>query len=139
MTGSANDTALSDHLRGLESQLLRGDIRKDSQKMKALLSEEFREFGQSGKTYDRDGVIALCAGECTEGRSFDLADFRADLISPDTALATYRVTVTMKGQSRQSLRSSVWRKHGQSWRLLFHQGTPIPVLADGPTGDACPC
>ncbi|MFQ5557344.1 MAG: hypothetical protein ACE5GB_07545, partial [Acidimicrobiales bacterium] len=39
---------------------------------------------------------------------------------PDAVLVTY----DLGGAERASLRSSIWVRDAQTWRLLFHQGTP---------------
>jgi hypothetical protein len=110
---------LTDLLQDLEQQVLESKRDEAGQ----LLADDFREFGASGRMLDREDVIR--ARKLDTGRSFLLSDFRATMLSPDVALATYRVaaTDTTTGTSSSSLQSSVWKKLDGKWRLVFHQGS----------------
>jgi hypothetical protein len=108
----------------LERRLLEPELRRDREALGALLHEDFREFGASGRVYDRDSVVeALLA---SGGASAQAVDFRATRLGPDAILVTYRTDAP-------SLRTSVWVRgaHG-SWRVLHHQGTPLAGAAAGP-------
>lgn len=101
----------------LEQRLLDPDVRRDPAALSALLHEDFREFGATGRVHDRAGVIeALLAGGGTSANAFE---FRAVGLSPDVVLLTYRT-------NRPSLRTSIWSRGADgAWRLLHHQGTRI--------------
>jgi len=109
---------LTDLLQDLEQRLLQSSRDEAGQ----LLADDFREFGSSGRMLGKDDVIR--ARQRDTDRSFLLSDFRATMLSPDVALATYRVasTDTATGASSSSLQSSVWKKLDGKWRLVFHQG-----------------
>ena len=113
---------LTDLLQDLEQRLLQPCAGGSSDEVCQWLSEDFREFGSSGRMLDRDEVIR--ARQLDTGRRFLLSDFRTTMLSPDVVLATYRVasTDTSTGASSSSLQSSVWKKHDGKWRLVFHQG-----------------
>lgn len=99
----------------LEQRLLEPDVRVNRETLMALLHEDFREFGTSGRAYDRDSIIqALLA---SGGSSANAFDFNATHLSPDVVLLTYRT-------DSPSLRTSIWsRASDGAWRLLHHQGT----------------
>jgi hypothetical protein len=101
-------------IRELEASLTRAEVRASAEALHRLISDEFVEFGSSGRVYTKQDAIAqlLSAGIS----SFDVTDFRVLAIGPDAALVTYR--------TERSLRCSVWRREGDSWRIVFHQGTP---------------
>ncbi len=103
----------------LERALMQPAVRRSAPQLKALISDDFVEFGASGKAYDLTSLIALLAAE-PDGPAATIIDFNARLLSPDIALATYR---TQLGTTAR-LRSSIWRREGEAWRLQFHQGTP---------------
>ncbi len=85
-----------------------------------LLSADFREFGSSGRIWSRDATLHSLA---TEPPAYITArDFTCQPLSPTLALLTY---VSHNGV-RDALRSSLWRLEDGQWRILFHQGTPIP-------------
>ena len=103
----------------LEGALMQPAVRRSAAQLKALICEDFFEFGASGKTYDLPSLIALLAAE-PDGPAATISDFTARLLSPDIALVTYR---TQLGNLAR-LRSSIWRREQGAWRLQFHQGTP---------------
>ena len=89
-----------------------------------LLAPGFREYGSSGLEYDADAVLeALLVHERPRVR---FTNFRAVRVGVDAALVTYGSHGTPDPGSRPpALRSSLWHRHGGSWQLLFHQGTPM--------------
>jgi len=106
---------LQDEILDLENRLLTPSVRGSAEALDRLIADQFVEFGSSGRLYTKRDVIArmLAAPSIT----VNIADFRVLAVSPDVALATYR--------TGKSLRSSVWRREGERWRIVFHQGTPI--------------
>jgi hypothetical protein len=114
------------HLRDLEERHLQPGIRSSAEALRALLAEDFIEFGSSGRVYDRDAVVDAVSAETAFTATLD--DFAARLLAPRVALTTYRLSVRSDGKSsvRTTLRSSVWVERGGRWLLLFHQGTPAP-------------
>ena len=112
---------IEDEIRALELSLLTSPGRSSAEHLREVVSEDFREFGASGRTYGRDEAIAeLLSGPLPpEKPGPALVDFRVVEVAPGVALATYR--------TRLSLRSSIWRREGHAWRLYFHQGTPAPA------------
>jgi hypothetical protein len=102
-----------------ELALLLPEIRRDPERMRALLHPDFVEYGSSGRVWDRESIGAVSA----DPEPISAADFLARRVGPDAVLLTY--TSTRAG--RDALRSSMWiRDSGDTWLLLFHQGTPVP-------------
>jgi ribonuclease HI len=101
----------------LERRLLDPDVRADPAAVAALLDDDFREFGASGRVYDRDGIIAeLRAGDGAGARAFD---FAAVQLSADVVLLTYRTEAP-------SLRTSVWMRGADgTWRIRHHHGSRV--------------
>jgi hypothetical protein len=90
----------------------------------ALLAAEFREFGSSGRIYDlADTLEALVAG----GRpALKFEDFAVQPVSWDAVLVTYiSRSVSGPGWKPPALRSSLWVRRSDRWRLVFHQGTRL--------------
>jgi hypothetical protein len=54
-----------------------------------------------------------------------LSDFEIHQLSGEIVLTTYRIFNEEKMQ--HSLRSSIWKFEDTKWRMIFHQGTPIPL------------
>ncbi len=115
-------------LRRLEADLLRPKIRGSTVELEARLAPDFLEFGSSGRVYDRAAIVALLAAETAEGRApaSRIEGFSVRLLAADVALATYRSVRAgaEAGPPAGALRSSIWRRGGGAWRMVFHQGTP---------------
>ena len=106
---------IQDEIRALEEQLTMPAIRASFDALDRLISDQFVEFGSSGRIYTKQDVIAQLLAK--PNIQVTLGDLQVRPLSDDVALATYRTAA--------SLRSSVWRREGERWRVVFHQGTPI--------------
>ncbi len=111
-------------LRKLEESLLDTSVRRDRKKMRSMLAENFLEFGSSGRTWTRNGIIDLLSQE-TAFVPPAIEHFRCAFLSDDVALVTYRTVRTDRdsGEILASLRSSIWTNESGIWRMRFHQGT----------------
>lgn len=119
MERSQADTDL-ELVRDLELRLLDPVVRGERAAVERLLHPDFRELGASGRTWDKEAVIELL-GEEPGGRA-EVHDLVVERLAHDVVLVTYRA----RTPERSSHRASVWVRHGDSWRVRFHQGTPIP-------------
>ncbi|TPG07269.1 DUF4440 domain-containing protein [Rhodanobacter glycinis] len=97
-----------------------GSTRADYERM---VSADFWEIGASGQRYSRAHVL-----DVLEHRTPDPAehtwitrDFHCRELGPDTYLLTY----TLEQGERVSRRSTIWRRHGGGWQIVFHQGTLV--------------
>lgn len=127
---SAMDESLKHRLFALELELLEPATRASVARLSALLDEAFVEFGASGRCIDRQALLQELPAEAgaVRYRAFDL---QAWLPAPDLAQLRYR-SERHDGDGapvRHALRSSLWRCRDGGWRMLFHQGTPIPGAA----------
>jgi hypothetical protein len=126
---STRDTICA-HLRACEEALLDPAVRRDRARVAALLTEDFQEFGSSGRIWSREQILDLLANEDYEPPAIE--DFRCEWIGEGVALVTYRTirtegrTETHTGQSAAVLRSSIWIHESGEWRVRFHQGTKAP-------------
>lgn len=108
-------------LLSLEKHLMDPVVRKDLAQVSALLAEDFREFGSSGREWSREAILDLLATELSHPAPA-VEDFTLQSIAPDVALVTYR---TVRPQ-QSTLRSSIWKRTEAGWQIFFHQGTKIP-------------
>ena len=100
-----------------ELLLLQPAVRSNPEAVSALLHEDFREFGASGRAWDRKQIVAELAG--SPGGGVEAEDMRSVRLSEDVILLTY----VARRLDRASLRSSLWVRGPDGWRLFFHQGT----------------
>ena len=97
-----------------------GTTRRDYENM---TDPEFWEVGASGRRYSREFVL-----ETLENRQPDpdeskwlTRDFQCREIAPENYLLTY----TLQQGARVTRRSTLWRRAGGAWRILYHQGTLV--------------
>jgi len=114
-------------IRLLEEALADPEVRASRDVMASLLSDDFREFGASGRIFDKEMILDLLADE-PAGDGYLVEELNVVRLGPDTALATYRIPLReVAGEIKPaSLRSSVWRMEEGVWKALFHQGTRQP-------------
>lgn len=110
--------ALADELLALERRLADPEVRADPAAVGALLADDFREVGASGRIWNRAQVLAALAA--SPGPGYPIDDFAARALGDDHALVTFRAHTA----AGQSWRTSIWSRAGGAWRLVFHQGTP---------------
>ena len=110
-------------LYALEVSLWRSESRYDLAHQEKIFAPNCFEFGRSGKRYTREDLIAA-DGPPLQAK-LPLAFFHVRMLSADVALVTYVSQVTRDGAIERANRSSLWARHGVSWQLHFHQGTPI--------------
>jgi hypothetical protein len=113
----------------LERQLMDPVFRRNREQVSALLAEDFREFGSSGRVFSRSAILDLLASE--EAYTVPaIEDFAVQRIGPETVLVTYSAVRASaeSGAPQVSLRSSLWVLREDRWQVLFHQGTKVPCV-----------
>jgi hypothetical protein len=118
------DVSLHDELMHLEEELLETATRHNRQRLEQLIAPDFREFGSSGRVFDRAAILESLLSE-PPGPAIRVSGFAIQPLTDDLVLVTYR---THK-DATESLRSSLWRRHEGAWQILFHQGTRVPVAS----------
>lgn len=116
--------------RSLEQKLHRPEVRRSPDAVRALLADEFIEFGSSGRVYNKASIVAALAEESTAEAALvpDVHHFAVQAIAPDAVLVTYRSSRRYPdgASTRTTLRSSIWKLIEGRWQMLFHQGTVVP-------------
>ena len=109
-------------LRALEERLAMPAGSESRESLALILAAEFREFGSSGRVFERASVLdALIAG----GRpQLKLEEFPAASVGDGVVLVTYIArSIAGPGWKPPSLRSSLWIWRDARWQMIFHQGT----------------
>ena len=106
-----------------EMLLLDPGVRRDRARVAALLTEDFFEFGKSGKVWTRERILELLGSE--EYAPPVVEGFACHWVAPMAVLVTYRAVRANEanGEREITLRSSLWAKDRSGWRMRFHQGT----------------
>ena len=97
-----------------------GSTRGDFERMTA---PSFWEVGASGRRYSREYVLDILEERhrtAAEDR-WRTSDFHCLEIAPENYLLTY----TLFQGERVTRRSSLWRRTGNGWQILYHQGTLV--------------
>lgn len=116
---------LTERILQLEKELLKSEVRKSSQKINEILSDDFIEFCSSGNIYRyKNGDIFQEKDDKLEN-NWRILDFEIKELSDDCLLALYKVIkLNEKDENkRSSIRSSIWKLQDGKWEMIFHQGT----------------
>jgi hypothetical protein len=106
-----------------ELALLTAEVRGSADQLEELLDPDFEEIGKSGRLWSRGEMIAaLVTDTDPEQHSINCSDMSGRAVGPGFVLLTYVTQV----QGRRARRSSLWRQSTRGWRVLHHQGTPLP-------------
>ncbi len=120
MSDLPSDRSDLDTVVDAELALLTRAVRHDPVALDALLADDFREVGKSGRVWDKGSTLVALPAE-PSSRRLEAVDVCAERLAGDVVLVTYATT---EGGAR-ALRSSVWvRGPDRRWRLRHHQGTP---------------
>ena len=119
-------TDFLDFFVDLEKSLHRKSIRRSREKLNDLLHEDFEEIGAMGKIYNKDQIIKELLTETPF--SINASNFKLRMLADHLALLTYKTQNTARNHfARTTLRSSIWKNEGSTWKMIFHQGTIVQI------------
>ncbi|MGG4603418.1 DUF4440 domain-containing protein [Paenalcaligenes sp. Me131] len=105
----------------LERELLLPATRANQQRINALLCDDFQEVGATGQSFGKETVIDTLPAESET--MFSVHEMRAQKISNEVILVTYRLEKRHAETTTHSIRSSLWLRGPNSWQMRYHQGT----------------
>ncbi|MEI6352921.1 MAG: DUF4440 domain-containing protein [Candidatus Nomurabacteria bacterium] len=109
----------------LEISLLNPEVRSSTEILNNLLVDDFKEFGSSGLIYNKQDVLERLPSDINK-TEYTVSDFEIKILSEDIIMTNFKTEkVVNDTESFSSLRTSLWRKEGESWKIFFHQGTLI--------------
>ena len=119
-------TELEIQIKSLEEKLLHSDVTANPRLLDELLCKDFEEIGNTGHVSTRDEVIDWLINKENNSR-WALMNFRIKPLTDNLVLALYLAKQISghKKSSHGSVRSSIWKYDGNSWKMIFHQGTKI--------------
>ncbi|MGA3131808.1 MAG: DUF4440 domain-containing protein [Terracidiphilus sp.] len=96
---------------------------------------DYWEVGASGRRYSREFILDWARKSPehfvdASGAGWRTEDFGLLELGPETYLLTY----TLDQNGRLTRRATIWRRYGDGWRILYHQGT----ITSGEEIDALP-
>jgi len=119
------DNEIFEQIRFLEESLWKSGTRFDNVLMDRILAPDFYEFGRSGQTYSRSEMFFEEMPHHEIMATLPLIDFHARYLTDEVIQTTYVSEVLYDNKTLRGNRSSIWSRMDTSWRLRFHQGTPI--------------
>ncbi len=109
----------------LENELVKSEVRKSSEKIKELLTDDYVEYCSLGNEYHyKRGDIFQEQNDNTIS-NWEIIDFNIKELSNDCILALYKIIKHNNADEKKkySLRSSIWKYTNGKWKMFFHQGT----------------
>jgi hypothetical protein len=92
----------------------------------AMMAADYREIAASGRWFDRESVLSVLGGRYADPAYDAMAGLRVEglavaHVDGDAWQATYDLWQGV----RHTRRSTLWRREGDRWVALFHQGTVV--------------
>jgi hypothetical protein len=89
-----------------------------------MTEETFWEVGASGSRYSRKFVFDTLEARFKNPpkEEWEIKDFHCLEISKNNYLVTYTL---IQDKERITRRSTIWKKSGKEWKILYHQGTIV--------------
>lgn len=102
-----------------EKALLSSEVRSSVEKLKSLISEDFREIGASGANFSLKEILECLPQD--KNWSAKVGDFEFRLLADDVAQLTFRAFIKHdeKDEGAYSLRTSIWRNESGTWKMVF--------------------
>lgn len=122
LTSPANLDVLNE-LMQREPIFHRPELGTTRQDFENMTIETFWEVGASGRRYSRKYVMDTLELRHLQPHEdlWETRDFHCLEIAPDNYLITY----TLIQGKRVTRRSTIWRRCGTEWKIVYHQGTVV--------------
>ena len=115
---------LTQQILALEEKLLHTDMQNNPLLLDELLGESFEEIGSTGIAISRQAVVDWLMNKNLSDRWL-LTNFRIIELTADIVLAIYHAQNVVDSHIavNVSTRSSIWKRHGNQWKMVFHQAS----------------
>ena len=118
--------SLTEQIQRLELRLLQSDLNAHPELIDELLAANFEEIDNRGRLQCRDDVIGWLMRKDPH-LHWAFNHFRVKILADDLALAIYSVQNPTQPDAKPpgSIRTSLWQRQGNDWKMIFHQATQI--------------
>lgn len=91
-----------------------------------LLAQNFEEIDNQGHLHSREDVIDWLKRK-DPNLHWVFRDFRVKVLTGDCVLAIYSLQKPQQSGAHApgSIRTSLWQRQGNQWKMVFHQATKI--------------
>ena len=122
LTGAPKNLHVLEELQRLELLFHQPEPGTRRAELEKATDEGFWEVGASGRTYEREYVLGELQRRSQLPREkWQATNFACREIATDNYLLTY----TLAQGDRLTRRSTIWRRTGSGWKILYHQGTVV--------------
>ncbi|HVU47224.1 MAG TPA: DUF4440 domain-containing protein [Terracidiphilus sp.] len=92
-----------------------------------LMVADYWETGASGRRYERAHILDILEDRYSGPYSdiWETSDFHCRQLAPDVYLLTYTL---LQDKVRLTRRATIWQRVGDTWKIVYHQGT---IVQDG--------
>ena len=120
----AGHAAVLEELQRLEPVFHRLDPGTTRADLENMTDPEVCEVGASGRRYGREYVLDILEKRFENPGEdiWEVSDLSCVALARDTYLVTYTL---LQQQLRVTRRSSIWRRRGEVWKIVYHQGTVV--------------
>jgi len=119
---AASSKSVQQRLMELDKEWAEAEAKGDTARINKILATNYMFIGLDGHTGDREEAVHMKGS----GVSVTTSDHSVR-VSGNTAVMTYNATFKSGDNSGQAKATQVWVKHGNSWQILSHQWTLVPV------------
>ena len=128
MTRDPDLDAVLDDLQRREPIFHRPEFGTDRADFERMMAPEFCEVGASGRCYTRAQILDVLDERRRNGTLDEETLHPDDFRCQPLAINVYLLTYALQQGTRRTRRSTIWRRVGEHWQIVYHQGT---VVQDG--------
>ncbi|QKS70018.1 DUF4440 domain-containing protein [Paenalkalicoccus suaedae] len=103
----------------LEHTHIRDDVRHDTNLLSDILSDDFVEIGKSGAIFNK----ADCLETGVSTIDVTITEFDARFLAQNLVQTFYHSADNVSQKNVR--RTTIWRLEGETWRMLYHQGSIV--------------
>ena len=111
-------------IKELELKLLDKNVRTNKNELVKIISEEYIEYGSSGRISSYSDVVNSLLNE-KEKLNYKIIEMNIKILSENIILILYIIEMGEENNKIKSNRSSIWKKEEDNWKIIFHQGTKV--------------
>lgn len=108
----------------LERTLQTAEGRSDAAFLRRVLALEFVEIGASGRWWNRRQILDLLGSETEDDEPIEVLNLHAR----ELAAGVVQTFWTSRRGTTSAHRTSLWCRRDDRWVIVFHQGTPAPLV-----------
>jgi hypothetical protein len=123
---------LKEQIIRLEKSLLTLDVRSSKERLCKLIAADFKEIGASGAYFGLDNILERLPTE--QNWTATVQDFEFRELAPEICQLVFKAFIKSNDadEGTYSLRSSLWKKYDDGWKIAFHQGTKVAPFEVSP-------